>query len=60
MEVYKAETQEILRRYRADMKTRDACIAALDAAAVGLIPTLKPEELTAPRISNDNRRRAEG
>ena len=45
MEVYKSETQEILRRYRAGMLTASQAVAALDAAVVGLIPGLMPEQL---------------
>jgi hypothetical protein len=45
VEVYKAETVEIFRRYRTGLITRRACINALDAAVAGLVPRLRPEEL---------------
>jgi hypothetical protein len=45
MEVYKAETREILRRYRAGKITRSTCITALDAAIAGLEPFLATDQL---------------
>jgi hypothetical protein len=49
MEVYKSETSEILRRYRAGEITRRACINALDAAVAGLVPRLRPKDVPALR-----------
>lgn len=45
MEVYKAATREILRRYRAGEITRARCIAALDAAVADLLAKMAPEDL---------------
>jgi hypothetical protein len=44
MQVYKSETREILRRYQAGQISRHHCIAALDAAAAGLVPYLKADD----------------
>lgn len=45
MEVYKAETQEILKRYADQRISRHQCVQALNAAAVGTIHNLKPDQL---------------
>ena len=45
MEVYERETQEILRRFLARRITFPSCIAALDAALAGFIPSMLPEDL---------------
>ena len=47
MEVYKAETVEVFRRYRARLISRHACIIGLDAAVAGLVPRIRPDELPA-------------
>lgn len=49
MEVYKSETQEVLRRFLARRLSFPDCIAALDAALAGLLPRLRAEELPALR-----------
>jgi hypothetical protein len=46
MEVFKNETDEIIRRFVAGKISHHECVAALDAAVSGLVPCLKPEELT--------------
>lgn len=51
MEDYKAKCREILRRYRAGEITRDVCINMLDAAIVGILPTLTPEQMAQLRNS---------
>ncbi len=45
MEVYKNETREVIRRFLEYKLSFPDCIAALDAALAGLIPTLDPAEL---------------
>jgi hypothetical protein len=45
MEVYKRETQEIIRRFLLRQLSFPKCIAALDAALAGLLPRLQPQEL---------------
>ena len=40
-EVYKSETQEIIRRFLARRLSFPDCIAALDAALAGLVPRLR-------------------
>lgn len=45
MEVYKAETKEILRRYLEEQITYPASVAALDAALAGVLPRMRPENL---------------
>lgn len=49
MEVYKAETAEVLRRFLSRQLSYAECIAALDAALAGVMPRLKPAELNALR-----------
>jgi len=49
MEVYKSETQEVLKRFLDRRLSFPDCIAALDAALAGLLPRLRPEELPALR-----------
>jgi len=50
VDVYKQETREILRRFLAHELSFPDCIAALDAALAGLLPTLKPEQLDEVRL----------
>jgi len=45
MEVYKRETQEVIRRFLARWLSFPECIAALDAALADLVPRLAGEEL---------------
>ena len=45
MEVYKKETDEIIRRFVSGRISHAKCIVALDAAVSGVIQHLKPEEL---------------
>ena len=45
MEVYKRETEEVIRRFLARKITFPACIAALDAALARAIPHLLPIQL---------------
>jgi len=45
MEVYKRETQEVIKRFLARRLGFPECIAALDAALAGLVPRLTGEEL---------------
>ena len=47
MEVYKAESQEILRRFVARRITHQECVAALDAALAGVFPRLTVADLAA-------------
>lgn len=58
MEVYKAETREVLHRFLGHRLRFPDCIAALDAALAGLIPKLAPEqlpELRAVMLANNDR-----
>lgn len=50
MEVYERETQEVIRRFLDHRITIPECIAALDAALAGLIPTLIGEQLPRLRV----------
>ena len=45
MEVYRSETQKIIRRFLARRLSLPDCIAALDAALADLVPRLRHEEL---------------
>jgi hypothetical protein len=45
MEVYKRETQEVIRRFLQRQLSFPKCIAALDAALAGLLPRLRSEQL---------------
>jgi hypothetical protein len=45
MEVYKAETWEILRRYLKSEMNYSACVAALDAALAAALPRMLPKNL---------------
>jgi hypothetical protein len=49
MEVYKAETREVLSRFLRRRLSFPACITALDAALAGVLPRLQPSELQALR-----------
>jgi hypothetical protein len=57
MEVYKAETREIIRRFQTRRLNFPRCIAALDAALAGLIPRM-PEgaivELRSVMLANND------
>jgi hypothetical protein len=50
MEVYERETQEVIRRFLDRRISFAECIAALDAALAGLIPTLTGEQIPRLRI----------
>ena len=50
MEVYKRESEETIKRFLERRIGFHECIAALDAALAGLIPTLTPEELEAVKV----------
>lgn len=45
MEVYKSETREIIKRFRARRISFPDCIAALDAALAGLVPRLTESQM---------------
>lgn len=45
MEVYKRESEEILRRFLARQISDRECIIALDGAVAALTPTLTPEDI---------------
>ena len=60
MDVYGAETTEILRRYNAGLMTRSACITALSAAVDGLEPFLQPGQLKTLRDSMSSTHNALG
>jgi hypothetical protein len=45
MEVYKRETEEVIRRFLFKTISFPDCIAVLDAALAGFIPRLKGEQL---------------
>jgi hypothetical protein len=49
MEVYKAETAEVIRRFLSHQLGYEECIAALDAALAGVMPRLKRGELNVLR-----------
>ena len=49
MDVYKRETEELIRRFLDHRLSFPECIAALDAALADLTPTLTPEQLPALR-----------
>jgi len=54
--VYRRETAEIIDRFLCHRLTFSDCIAALDAALTGLIPSLEPEhlpELRAVMLANN-------
>jgi hypothetical protein len=58
VEVYKSETQEVLRRFLGHRLNFRDCIAALDAALAGLIPKLTSDqlpELRACMLANNER-----
>jgi len=48
MEVYESETREIIKRFLAHRISLAECVAALDAALAGVVPTLTCEQL--PRL----------
>lgn len=48
MEVYERETREVIKRFLERRLSFAECIAALDAALAGLVPTLTGEEI--PRL----------
>jgi hypothetical protein len=45
MEVYRAESREILRRFVQRKIDERQCVSGLDAALAGVIPTLKPSDI---------------
>jgi len=45
VEVYKRETQEVIKRFLAGRISFPDCIAALDAGLAGLIPKLKGDQI---------------
>jgi hypothetical protein len=49
MEVYKRETEEIIKRFLARQLSYPDCIAALQAALADLVPRLTGDELPALR-----------
>jgi hypothetical protein len=58
MEVYKRETQEVIRRFLANRLRFPECIAALDAAFADLIPRLTAEQIAPLRalmLANNER-----
>lgn len=50
MEVYERETQEVVKRFLERRLNFAECIAALDAALAGLVPTLTGEQIARLRI----------
>lgn len=50
MEVYKAEAEEILRRFSARRITHQECVAGLDAALAGIFPRLTAADLAAAQF----------
>jgi hypothetical protein len=50
MEVYKRETEEIIKRFLDRRIGFHECMIALDAAVAGLIPKMTPEELEAVKV----------
>lgn len=50
MEVYKAETAEILKRFTEGLITQTECVAALDSALASVIPDLSPLDLHAVQM----------
>lgn len=58
MEIYKHETEKVVKRFLRHQISFSDCIAALDAALATLIPKLRPEELPALRavmLANNER-----
>jgi hypothetical protein len=49
VEVYEAETREIIRRYLIEQIGYQDCVAALDAALAGLLPYLGPQQVEKAR-----------
>ena len=45
MEVYKRETEEVVKRFLHHRLSFPNCIAALDAALAGLVPSLTAEQI---------------
>jgi hypothetical protein len=45
MEVYRRETEEVIKRFLERKLSYERCIAALDAALAGLMPTLTGKQL---------------
>jgi hypothetical protein len=50
MEVYERETEEVIRRFLDRRISFPDCIAALDAALAGLIPTLTGKQIPRLRV----------
>ncbi|MGD1095770.1 MAG: hypothetical protein ABSB35_27725 [Bryobacteraceae bacterium] len=58
MEVYKRETEEVIRRFLDHRLSFPGCIAALDAALADLIPRLTAEQIAPLRalmLANNER-----
>ena len=58
MEVYKKETEEIVRRFMKRQLNFPDCVAALDAALARLLPKLKPaqhDEVRAVMLTNNDK-----
>jgi hypothetical protein len=55
MEVYRRETEEIIRRFLEGMITQEQCVTLLYAAFTGVLPRVGPEDLEIIRaIMTDN------
>ena len=57
MEVYKRETQEVVRRFLLGQLSFPKCVAGLDAALADLLPRLTPEkfdEVRAVMLANND------
>jgi hypothetical protein len=50
MEEYERETKEIIKRFLAHRLSFPECIAALDAALAGLLPTLTGDQIPRLRV----------
>ena len=50
MEIYKRETGDIVRRFRENRISHSECVAALDAALVGVVQRMKPSDLPEVRF----------
>ncbi len=50
MEIYKQESAKIVRRFRENRISHSECIAALDAALVGMVQRMKPSDLPEVRF----------
>jgi hypothetical protein len=61
MNVYRDETQEILKRFSEDLISRAQCVDALDCALLAAIPEFNPAEFPAVQaiLAENSRRLAE-